>query len=193
MEGARTVLRSTALVALSIALGLGSAMLCIRIASRRGAIRIGPWGTSTTLGSSEAGMYERAAVAIHALFVLNRAETIYYRAHVDDGGRDLDARCDYQIRGRPFDARWWSITAYGSDDFLIANSQGRYSFNMATLASEPDGSFLIRASPKPQPGNWLPLGGKGHVSFTLRLYVPAAGIAAHPERALLPSIAGECP
>ncbi|HEY6912407.1 MAG TPA: DUF1214 domain-containing protein [Myxococcales bacterium] len=182
-----------AAAALSLALGLGSAALSVRLASRRAAIRIGPWGTSATAGSSEMGMYERAAVAAHALFVLSRSETVYYRAHSDSGGRDLDARCDYQIRGRPPEARWWSITAYGSDDFLIPNSQDRYSFTMANLAMEPDGSFLIRASARPEPGNWLPLGGKGHVSFTLRLYAPAAAVAAHPEQATLPTIAGVCP
>lgn len=181
------------LVALCLALGLASAALSIRLVSRRAAIRIGPWGTSTTAGSGEMGMYERAAVATHALFVLNRSETVYYRAHSDGGGRDLDARCDYQIRGRPLEARWWSITVYGSDDFLIPNAQGRYSFTMANLALEPDGSFLIRASPGPQPGNWLPLGGTGHVSFTLRLYAPSAAVASHPERAALPTIAGACP
>ena len=182
----------TGLVVLALALGLGSAALSLRIVSRRAAIRIGPWGTSTTVGSSEAGMYERASVATHALFVLNRGETVYFRAHVDDSGRDLDARCEYEIRGWPLDARWWSITAYGSDDFLIPNAEDRYSFNMANLAREPDGSFLIRASSRSQPGNWLPLGEKGHRSFTLRLYAPSAEIAAHPERATLPSIAGEC-
>jgi hypothetical protein len=186
-------IRFAAHVALSLVVGLGSAALSIRRVSRRAAIRIGPWGTSTTAGSSEMGMYERAAVAAHALFVLNRSETVYYRAHSDDAGRDLDARCDYRIRGRPPDARWWSITAYGSDDFLIPNAQERYSFTMTNLAMEPDGSFLIRASPRPQPGNWLPLGGSGHVSFTLRLYAPSAAIASHPEGAALPAIAGVCP
>ena len=193
MTRARTLLMWTGLAAAALALGLGSAALAVRIASRRGAIRLGPWTTSATLGSSEAGLYERAAVATHALFVLSRAETVYYRAHEDDSGRDLDARCDYQIRGRPPDARWWSITAYGSDDYLIANPENRYSFNMANMMREADGSFLIRASPRRQPGNWLPLGGKGHVSFTLRLYVPSPDIAAHPESAVLPSIAGACP
>ena len=138
-------------------------------------------------------MYERAATATHALFVLNRSETLYYRAHTDDAGVDLDARCDYEIRGRPLDARWWSITAYGGDDFLIPNREKRYSFNMASLAQEPDGSFLIRASAGPQPGDWLPLGRSGHVSFAVRLYVPSAEISAHPERAALPSITGRCP
>ncbi|HET9752177.1 MAG TPA: DUF1214 domain-containing protein [Myxococcales bacterium] len=190
---ARKLLAFTGLAALSVALGLGSAVASIRLASRRGAMRVGPWTTSLTAGSSEAGMYERAAVAVHALFVLNRGETVYYRAHSDDSGRALDARCEYRIRGRPFAARWWSITAYGSDDFLIPNPQRRYSFNGANLALEPDGSFLVRAGPRPGPGNWLPLGGSGHVSFTLRLYAPSAEIAAHPERAALPAISGDCP
>lgn len=193
MPRGSNLLTWTGLVALSLALGLGSAALSVRFVSRRGAIRIGPWGTSTTAGGSDSGMYERAAVATHALFVLNRGETVYYRAHSDDGGGDLNAGCDYQIRGRPLDARWWSITAYGGDDFLITNEQHRYSFNMANLVKEPDGSFLIRASPRPQPGNWLPLGGTDHVSFTIRLYVPSAEISSHPEGATLPSITGRCP
>ncbi|HET7786879.1 MAG TPA: DUF1214 domain-containing protein [Myxococcales bacterium] len=190
---ARKVLTLTGLGTLSLALGIGSALAAVRLASRRGAIRVGPWATSMTAGSSEAGMYERAAIAVHALFVLNRGETVYYRAHSDDSGRPLDARCDYRIHGRPFDARWWSITAYGSDDFLIPNPRRRYSFNATNLPLEPDGSFLVRAGPSPGPGNWLPLGGSGHVSFTLRLYVPSAEIASHPDRASLPSITGDCP
>ena len=190
---ARKILTSTGLVALSIALGVGSAALSIRWVSRRGGLQVGPWRTSTTIGGSDSGMYERAAAATHALFVLNRSETVYYRAHTDDGGGDLTARCEYEIRGRPLDARWWSITAYGADDFLIPNPEKRYSFSMANLAKEPDGSFLIRASARPQPGNWLPLGERAHLSFTLRLYVPSAEISAHPERAALPSVTGRCP
>ena len=193
MTRGRKLLASTGLATLSLLLGVGSAALSIRLVSRRGAIQVGPWRTSPTVGSSDSGMYERAATATHALFVLNRSETLYYRAHTDDAGVDLDARCDYEIRGRPLDARWWSITAYGGDDFLIPNREKRYSFNMASLAQEPDGSFLIRASARPQPGDWLPLGRSGHVSFAVRLYVPSAEISAHPERAALPSITGRCP
>ncbi len=184
---------AAALVVIAVVLGIGSALLAIRFVSRSGAIRIGPWTTSVTLGSREAGLYERAAVAVHALFVLNRTETVYYRAYTDDAGRALDARCDYQIQGPPPDARWWSLTAYGSDDFLIPNAPKRYSFNMANAGREPDGSFLIRASSRPQAGSWLPLGDRGAVSFTLRLYVPSREIAAHPERAVLPRITGVCP
>ena len=157
----RKILTSTGLVALSLTLGVGSAALSIRVASRCGAIQVGSWRASATVGSTDSGMYERAAIATHALFVLNRDETFYYRAHTDDAGGDLDARCDYEIRGRPLDARWWSITAYGRDDFLIPNQEKRYSFNMANLAKGHDGSFVIRASARPKPGNWLPLGGSG--------------------------------
>jgi hypothetical protein len=190
---AQKILTSAVLVALSLTLGTGSAALSIRFVSRRSAIQVGSWRTSATIGGSASGMYERAAIAAHALFVLNRGETFYYRAHTDDGGRDLDAHCDYEIRGRQLDARWWSITAYGADDFLIPNPQKRYSFNMSNLATEPDGSFVIRASSRPLSGNWLPLGASGHVSFTLRLYVPSAEISSHPERAPLPRITGWCP
>src|SRR5262249_22656221 len=136
-------------------LGVGSAALSIRLVSRRGAIQVGPWRTSPTVGSSDSGMYERAATATHALFVLNRSETLYYRAHTDDAGGDLDARCDYEIFGRPLDARWWAITAYGGDDFPIPNPEKRHPFNIADLAPGADGSFLIRGNARPPPWRLL--------------------------------------
>jgi hypothetical protein len=132
-------------------------------------------------------------VAADAPFALNRGETLYFNARVDDSGRRLLARCDYEIRGVPLDARWWSITAYGADNFLIPNSERRYSFTMANLRPESDGRFTIRASARKQPGNWLPLGeGGGGVSFTLRLYNPTRQIVADPRSVPLPSIVGRC-
>jgi hypothetical protein len=178
---------------LSGALGIGSAIGAIHVASRRGSLHIGPWVASLDVGSAAANMYLRAAIAVHALFVLNRSETIYFRAHTDATGRRLDSSCTYEIRGRPLPARWWSITAYAADDFLIPNAEDRYSFTMANVAYEPDGSFLIHAGSQKQPGNWLPLGDAGHLSFTLRLYNPTPEALAHPESMMLPALTGSCP
>ncbi len=194
MPRLRSLPTSMGLVALSLTLGLGSAALAVRNAARGWDLRAGAWTTSLTAGGADAGLYQRAAVAVHALFALNRGETLYYRALADDSGRPLSARCDYELRGMPPQARWWSLTAYGADGFLIPNGERRYSFNMANLRREPDGRFVIRASARRQAGNWLPLGeGGGKVSFTLRLYNPAPHIAADPRTAHPPSIAGTCP
>lgn len=51
-----------------------------------------------------------------------------------------------------------AISSQGGDDFLSPNEQRRHSVQL-DLAKEPDGGFVIRASARPQPGNWLPLGG----------------------------------
>jgi hypothetical protein len=171
----------------ALILGAGSALAAIHHVTRAGTIRVGPWATSTTTGSTSAGLYERAAIAVHALFVLNRTETVYFRAYSDDRGTLLDGACEYEIKGRPLSARWWSVTAYGADDYLIPNPANRYSFTMKNLTYEPDGSFIVRAGRTTQPGNWLPLE-SGHPSFVLRLYNPDARIAADPATAVLPTI-----
>ena len=185
--------RTALVVFAALVLGLGSAVAAIEVVASRGTVRVGAWTTSTTLGSGASGLYERAATAAHALFVLNRSQTIYYRARVDDAGARLRADCDYEIRGRPPAARWWSLTAYGVDDYLLANEPGRHSFSGRTIALEPDGGYVVRASARPQPGNWLPLGGHGGVYFTLRLYNPPPELAARPTTAPLPTITRRCP
>lgn len=173
-------------------LGLGSAWGALRLVADRAAIRIGPWQTSTTYGSTASSLYERADIALHALFVLNHKETLYYRARRDTAGQTLNGVCDYILRGTPPSARWWSITAYGSDDYLIANTESRFSFTAGTLALEADGSYVINVSPRPQKGNWLPVR-SAPFSLTFRLYNPAAAIAANPEVAPLPTIETRCP
>jgi hypothetical protein len=53
----------------------------------------GPWGTSLYMGSSEGGPYLRARIAVHGLFALSRAETVYYGAARDSDGNVLDDNC----------------------------------------------------------------------------------------------------
>lgn len=174
------------------ALGGGSALYALERVARFDTQSIGPWRVSTTAGSPASGLYERAAIAVHALFVLGREETLYYRAHTDANGRALDGRCDYLLRGKAPDARWWSITAYGRDDYLIPNPEHRYSYTARNLTFETDGSYLLRVSPFRTDGNWLPVVDKQPFSLTLRLYVPSAQIVAQPELATLPTIEALC-
>jgi hypothetical protein len=152
-----------------------------------GAVKDGPWRTSLAIGSSGGGLYTRAAVALHGLLALNRSETVYYTALTDSSGAPLDGACSYAVIGRDPDARWWSITAYGPDDYLIASAAHRYSVSKSSLAREPDGSFRATVSAQPSPGNWIALM-PGRFSLTLRLYNPGAGVAADPAHAALPKI-----
>jgi hypothetical protein len=103
---------------------------------------MGPWRTDVGAGNPRGNPYTRARVALHGFLALNAGETVYYTAAHDSEGRRLDGRCVYEISGHDPDARWWSITAYGRDEFLIPNPANRYSVSKTTVAREPGGVFF---------------------------------------------------
>lgn len=181
--------------ALGLALASVSAWWMVFHSPRSLAVSNGPWRTSTVTGGTDADLYTRASVAVSGLFALNRSETLYFSADETDTHRKLRARCSYAIEGKPLDARWWSVTAYADDNFLIPNPAQRFSYNMGNLKNGPDGSFRITAAPARQEGNWLPTGsGDGGFSLLLRLYNPGPELLANPAAVRLPSIteAGTC-
>ena len=152
-----------------------------------GTVADGPWRTSLLTGNTKSGPYLRASVALHGLFALNRGETLYYTANTDSEGKDLDGNCIYHIVGHEPAARWWSITAYGGDDFLIDNPAGRYSISKTNVVKADDGGFNITAARHSTAKNWIPLKDK-FFSLTLRLYNPDASIVIDPQHVPLPSI-----
>lgn len=152
-----------------------------------GTVADGPWRISLLTGSAKGGPYLRASVALHGLFALNRGETLYYTAYTDSEGKDLDGNCIYHIVGREPSARWWSITAYGGDDFLIDNQAKRYAISKTSVVKADDGSFNITAARHSTAKNWIPLKGK-FFSLTLRLYNPDARVGVDPQHVDLPRI-----
>jgi hypothetical protein len=169
------------------ALGLLATWATVIRGSMGGNVSSGPWHTSLYTGSSEGGPYLRARIAVHGLLALGRAETIYYTAVSDSDGNALDGRCSYQIEGRDPPTRWWSITAYGADDFLIPNTADRYSVSMNSVARRADGTFAITLSQEQAEGNRIPVGG-GRFNLTIRLYNPQASVVADPAQVTLPTI-----
>jgi hypothetical protein len=178
-----------AVLVIGIAAGLGSALLAV--ASGRGEVRSGVWATSLTYGSAEADIYTRARVALFGLLALAREQTVYYTAARDASGELLSGDCTYIVRGRDLDARWWSITAYGPDSHLIPNEAGIYSYSKTSAVREADGSYVIRISAEPQPGNWLPVKRGERFDMTARLYNPAAFVVEAPAAVVLPDIVRE--
>jgi hypothetical protein len=182
---------------LALVLGLASAWWTIRSGLSGGEVANGPWRTSFLTGSSDADMYTRARVAVGGLLALAPSETVYWNADRDADGAPLDARCDYRVEGEELPARWWSLTAYGADHFLIPNEPGRFSFSQTTLARAPGGPWTIQVSSEPHAGNWLPsgrTGASGPFALTLRLYNPARAVTEQPEKLALPRIVREaCP
>jgi hypothetical protein len=144
-------------VTVGLAAGIGITMLLLARSSMPGQLSTGPWGTSLATGSTHADLYTRAVVALRGLLALPREETIYYTATTDIDGRPLDGRCDYRLIGSDLAARWWSITAYGADSFLIPNAEHRHSVSQTTVQRDPDGSYAIDVSARAGGGNWLPV------------------------------------
>ncbi len=159
-------------------------------AVRFGIVQDGPWRTSLAVGNAQSSPYLRAYVAVHGLFALKRSEAIYYTAARDSDGDRLSGACIYSIVGRDPDARWWSITAYGPDDFLIPNPARRYSVSTDSIMRRGDNSFVVAVSRAQGGVNWIAVG-RGPFSLTLRLYLPGAAVAADPAKAALPAIRRE--
>ena len=112
----------------------------------------------------------RARIAVAGLLALDKREAIYFNATRDDQGMPITSEGVYEIRGRVPDARWWSITAYGEDHFLIANQPGIHSLQPDTVSLQQDGSFLATLSRAPAGNAWLPSGEAKRVALSLRLY-----------------------
>jgi hypothetical protein len=134
----------------------------------------GQWATTTLAGSTSADALTRARIAIGGLLALDKREAIYFNATHDDKGEPLRSDRSYEIRGRVPEVRWWSITAYGADHFLIENQAGIYSIQPDTAARGADGGIVARLSAKPGGNAWLPSGreedGGKRLALTLRLY-----------------------
>ncbi|WP_339832194.1 DUF1214 domain-containing protein [uncultured Parvibaculum sp.] len=188
----KLVLKLLASFSVALILGVGSALLLLGSGGLGGTIAIGPWESSDVIGSSEADPYTRARVAIAGLLALNRNETIYFTAATDDEGAPLRTECTYNIFGSDPPARWWSITAYAADHYLIPNPHDRYSYGGNTVAREEDNSFVISIGRGARDGNWIPTGeNDGSFTLTLRLYNPSEAAARDPSGIVLPRIARE--
>jgi len=210
-------LKGLSVVAGGVLLGLFVTWLTIvRGAGMGGDVTDGPWRTSLLTGSTEGGMALRATIALHGLFALNRKEAIYYTAVTDSDGKPLHGGCRYTITGRdpigglrsrssrqPIRLRpsgygaaassrsasegWWSITAYGADDFLIPNKFQRYSVSKTSVVRGADGRFTVTASKDASAANQIATG-DGAFSLTLRLYNPDPSVADDPAHVALPEI-----
>jgi hypothetical protein len=109
-------------------------------------------------------------------------DAMYPTARVDNQDRLLDGSHRYRLhfaaQSLPPVRAFWSVTAYGADDFLIDNPINRYALgDRDPLHFNADGSLdLLIAAQAParaqERSNWLPV--KAHQPFQLnaRLYWP---------------------
>lgn len=187
------------IAALAVTILLAVVLLARNISSGLGAMNVqnGDWGVSVNTGSQDAGVLQKAAVALGGLLASTAENSMYYRLS-SLAGEPLQLNCRYRIDGRDYDADWWSITAYGWDNYLIPNPPKRYSFNNENIVRSDDGSWVIIVDASEEGGNWLPVGPSGAADWRkfvdydfdllLRLYTPGSVYLETPQSAVLPKV-----
>jgi hypothetical protein len=170
-------MKVVAAVVAALVLGVGSAVWTIRRSGAMGGIANGAWQTNAHVGASTADPYLRANVAMVGLLALNRSETVYYTAVADEDGAPLRSECRYRIVGHDPPARWWSITAYGADSYLVPNPRHAYSVDRSRVRRDAGGAFEIVVGGEPRDANWIATAPPGErFSITLRLYGPESRV-----------------
>lgn len=113
-----------------------------------------------------------AQVTLFAMYALPSNEAVYLMSRRDSDGNRFHGSKQYIISGNLADikARYWSITVYGKDLYLIPNRAERYSFNNTNIVADSAGNFSIMLSSDEQKGNWLPTPDKAEFNLLLRIY-----------------------
>jgi hypothetical protein len=188
-------LRYTLCAVAGLAIGSGAAIYQVRSADLGRQVTNGPWSTNTDNGTADASALARARVALFGLLALPAKEAMYYVARTDSSGAALDGRCTYVVAGTDFDARWWSLTLYRGEGWLVPNATNIYSAGSGSLImmeSKP-AQFAIRVGPDipAETNGFIPTGGVPAFDLTLRVYHPQGALLDDPARARLPSITKE--
>jgi hypothetical protein len=123
----------------------------------------------------------RAVVAMVGLGANLPADAVYPQAQVDARGDALNGSHRYRLHfpagELPPVRAFWSVTAYGADDFLIDNPLQRHALgDRDPLVYNADGSLdlWIQADPPPaaRQRNWLPVRAGQRFLLNARLYWP---------------------
>lgn len=120
----------------------------------------------------------RALVALAGLGANTVEVALYPKIEQDADGNTLTGEKSYILHFESYpqvlEGGFWSVTAYGDDDFLIDNPIDRYCINdRSGLQANDDGSvdiILSEDAPK-DTTNWLPVGA-GVFHLFMRIYTP---------------------
>jgi hypothetical protein len=178
-----------------ILLGLGGgaafAVHQVRSADLGRQVTNGPWSTNTDNGTKDASALSRARVALFGLLALPAKEAMYFTARVDSEGAPLRGNCTYRVSGGVMDARWWSITLYKGEGWLVKNEANRWSVAGDAPQRDAQGNWSFTVSPVKSEGEWLPTGDAPQFDLTLRTYHPQGALLNDPAKATLPTIKKE--
>ncbi len=177
---------------LGIVAGLLIAVLQLRQDVSALEIENGPWNTAQGMGSADGSRFTRALVALRGIMALPDSEAIYYNASVDSDGNMLDGACTYEVRGGKIEARWWTLTLYNVEGYLIASEGDRYSYGSNNIAQEKQGDWQITVGPSADSD--IATDPAASFQLTMRAYHPSQAFLENRAVTELPGIYRvECP
>jgi hypothetical protein len=174
------LLRAISLI-LTVTLALGVGVWSSRYMVSRGSVlsadMYGPWEHWRDLGRETADPYSRAHVATTGELRISSDSAGIFEARTDSQGARLHSSCNYVVEGVSMPGLWWSLAVFDARGRLIANDADRYEFTSDTIATDPNGSFMLTLGRDARPGNWLPTSGAGRLVLVFTVLDPATGLS----------------
>jgi hypothetical protein len=170
----RRVLAWAAAIIAGIVLGAASAWAALELGANSFGERYGAWTHNRAAGSTAADLYTRAIIAKEGLLALSAREALYFNLAEDQDGRPLSESCIYDLTGGDLDTRWWSVTIYSDDGFLVQNGDHAHSIDASHVALGRGGVWRARVAPvRGDAAYWLSSReARRDFSLTLRVYNP---------------------
>lgn len=183
----------SAIVLVSLVLGLGTAWLVAQAAAPVDSLQLGAWTTWPNAGTSDTDPYSRARLARHGELPLGAGEGLVLYATGDGNGRALRGSCTYFVDGQTPPARLWTLGLEGSAGAPLPGGATITAIGSDAIVRRADGSFQVVVSPKPHPGNWLSSNSGGQIRIVIRLYDTTARTLTELSDISMPDIRrGQC-
>ena len=153
------------------------------------------WTSIPSAGDPKRSIYTRAYVSTHGLFALSKPESVYFSSEIDIEEAALDGSLCYVLSGNEIQSasiipRWWSLTVYNNDGYLVESTEKQYSYNSENIIYNSNGEFEIYLAGKASNdiSNWLKTPSEELFSVILRVYQPGEEFFSNLSRVDLPII-----
>jgi len=169
-------------------------VIAIKIYPKIAFVKNDIWTILPSPGDPDRSIYTRAAVAAAGTFASKKPEQAYYQTEIDIEDQPLNGNCLYKLSGEDIESRWWSITAYANDGFLIENTEKLYSYNSETINYNANGGFEIYFLgdndfiSDVSNENWLRVNQDENFNVSLRIYYPGEEFFSNLRRVNLPIV-----
>ena len=169
-------------------------VIAIKIYPKIAFVKNDIWTILPSPGDPDRSIYTRAAVAAAGTFARKKPEQAYYQTEIDIEDQPLNGNCLYKLSGDDIESRWWSITAYANDGFLIENTEKLYSYNSETINYNANGGFEIYFLgdndfiSDVSNENWLRVNQDENFNVSLRIYYPGEEFFSNLRRVNLPIV-----